>query len=343
MTIEKTLNLNNLSQYELIYHASESIVNDELSNNNSIKNALAAISIVSLENRIRDLYQDTDILPIDRRVISKVLKRKLNVADYGENIEALRKIIADTLFPSNNIQSFNQTDLSSGFTHPGRISFPIAYLLGVYRTDIFFVEDNKVRLSGKTDDEKFYKNIVQPLIKKVFSMNIDFDPIPRHKNGYEWTDVKLEFSSKEHINYLKRIGFIDDKLKFKDMDFESVIGIDKSRIRLYKEAYLMGMIAGAGNITERKMKFKTCSKIDTQLHFKNEKMDYLPEMIRILSELNIYAEYINPPSKPHFIYFNQENFRIFARYTPHVLITDSQIGFFTNPKHINNVREIRYS
>ena len=323
---EDAKRLRDLSGFDKVYEGAKLIYEKSIDLDMRTCDALAQISPRNLAR----------LLDMDERSVGNLISKQYAPSEHTKTSQLREQVMKQykndfVLNMASGEKNSGRVDFSfndqiDGFKLPEKLDNKHFFLLGIYKTDGIPVNEdkNRFKLSGKTGDERLYKEIVEPLIYNTFNLKAKTHEVDRVKESgprfSEWTDVYIELISQGHYSYLR------DLLKFFDrpLDIESLAAGDGQESY---DSYLMGLIAGGGHLARR----------DSRLIMKFHDMEqnYLPELKRTLG-----FDYSNPPKKPHYLSINQGNLEKMLSYEPAFQISEEQIGLFTNPRHTEVLRTI---
>jgi len=179
-------------------------------------------------------------------------------------------------------------------------------------------------LNGRQDDFDFYTAIIEKLIKH----NCNYNSRTTRLRGERSNTSRIDIGSVSQVTYLKKLGLVDEQNKFILFPFEELP--DQSMIKELQLAYLMGMMAAGGHITARK-NHNTYSPI---LQFSDKNLQYVPEIKRVVQELNLALPFSSGPKRPDRLVFGKRSLEAMVSHEVPFRISEQQ-GLFVNPRHIS--------
>ena len=325
-----------LTNFDKASEAAHFIYKSAINDNLEKSEALAQITILNIAALVTDWNNPT----INQRSLGNKIRRIHGEEANKSNVNSIALLRQDVLLNVSDDKTrlnvfneeknpdqliFSKNDLLDGVKLPSEITTDLSYLLGIYRADgnIGRARKNEFHIQGRSDDEIFYKTVLEDKIEEIFGFVRKTSII--HSSKTSKTTPRIDINSRTHFSYLQ------DVLNFTNIygEFNSIIDKlnDKQLI-----AYTMGMIAGAGNIHHKKTKYSEWH----QIQFKDKYDKYRTELQEAFNELGIKYNTLESRFET---YLNREETKKILTFENTPQILDNQIGLFTNNRHISYIKK----
>ena len=273
-------------------------------------------NIWTVGSRISEMHPATDI--------SSMQRFRINTVTHIYNGNFIPN--ESNPFKNPNKQVFSYTDNLDGLKLPGSLCPDLCFLLGVFVADgnPSVLEKHHLRLSGKTTDEKFYRECLEAKLYDHFSILVKTHVKPRNQTKnhqvYGWTDVFLDIVSQGFFDYLvKDIHFLSKERTFGQLCIEKLQNTD---VRSCYLGYYMGLLAAGAPISKSPRIHLQCNDLQHR---------FIPEIERASKVLDLPFKYSRPRDRQ--LTYSRTEMEKMSSYPVDFKILDRQVGLFVNPVH----------